>query len=315
MTDKKRLKGITVHRPIVYGSIATMIPVEERIANPDHNMRWTVALRSATSPTPDSDILKQRSIEGDIIGGADDLSHFIKKVSFKLHDSYPNPLRTIDRAPYEINETGWGEFLIYIKIYFVSESGEKPLQFQHGLKLHDWLPDPISIPEHQPWLRSTIPDDDDNDEENESVLKNDYEQPEQLERTSPGDLNSSNQDLSSTTLTTRSDPLSPNSSKLIHSWQYDEIVFTEPNETFYHRLLSNPMTSLPIKNRFPEDLVRQIGPKGECGEFSLEIEEKEFKKLSWAKMKVLIETDRLRGALVRSEKELNEIKRFIQKST
>ncbi|KAI8451093.1 YEATS domain-containing protein 4 [Phakopsora pachyrhizi] len=249
-----------------------MIPVEERIANLDHKMRCTVALRPATSPPPDSDILKQRSIEGDIIGGADNLSHFIKKVSFKIHNSYPNPLWMIDRAPYEINETGWGEFLIYIKMYFVSESGEKPLQ-------------------------------------------KDYNQPEQSERASPGDLNSIktlvNQHQSSTALTTRSNPLSPNSSKLIHSWQYNEIVFTETNETFYHRLLSNPMTSLPIKNQFPKHLVQQIGPKGECGKFSLEIKEKEFKKLSLAKMKVLIETNQLRGALVRSERELNETKRFI----
>ncbi|CAH7674346.1 hypothetical protein BY996DRAFT_6430810 [Phakopsora pachyrhizi] len=192
MTDKKQLKGITVHQPIVYGSVATMIPFEERIADPDHNMRWTVALRSATSPPPDSDILRQRPIEGDIIGGADNLSHFITKVSFKIHNFYPNPLRMIDRGPYEINETGW-----------------------------------------------------------------------------------------------------------------------EPNETFYHRMLSNPMTRLPIKNRFLKHLVQLIGPKVECGKFSLEIKEKEFKKLSLAKMKVLIETNQLRGALVRSKKELNETKRFI----
>ncbi|CAH7683572.1 YEATS domain-containing protein 4 [Phakopsora pachyrhizi] len=265
MTDKKRLKRITVHRPIVYRSLATMIPVEERIANPDHNMRWTVALRSATSPPPDSDILKQRSIEGDIIGGADNLSHFIKKVSFKIQNSYPNPFRMIDRAPYEINETGWGEFLIHIKMYF----------------LHNWFPDPINIPEHQPWLWLTIPDDENNSEKNESVPRKDYHQPEQSERASQGDLNSIktlvNQHQSSTALTTRSNPLSPNSSKLIHLWHDNEI----------------------------------IGPKGECGKFSLEIKEKEFKKLSLAKMKVLIETNQLRGALVRSEKELNETKRFI----
>ncbi|KAI8451010.1 YEATS domain-containing protein 4, partial [Phakopsora pachyrhizi] len=265
-------KGIMVHWPIVYGSVATMIPVEERIANPDHNMRWTVALRSATSPPLDSDILKQRSIEGDIIGGADNLSHFIKKVSFKIHNSYPDPLRLIDRAPYEINETVWGETSTVLTRLEATQL-------------------------------------------NESVPRKDYNQPEQSERASPGDLNSIktlvNQHQSSTALTTRSNPLSPNSSKLIHSWQYNEIVFTEPNETFYHRLLSNPMTSLPIKNQFPKHLVQQIGPKGECGKFSLEIKEKEFKKLSLAKMKVLIETNQLRGALVRSEKELNETKRFI----
>ena len=42
-----------------------------------------------------------------------------KKVVFKLHDSYPNNTRTFTEGPpYEVTETGWGEFEIIIKIYW-----------------------------------------------------------------------------------------------------------------------------------------------------------------------------------------------------
>lgn len=66
-------------------------------------------MRSATSPGPEGheDVVP--------IGGADDLSYFIKKVSFKLHDTYPNSTRSacrpfaelltrvaIDRPPFEV---------------------------------------------------------------------------------------------------------------------------------------------------------------------------------------------------------------------
>lgn len=53
------------------------------LPTPDHTHRWTVAIRSAAS-APDSDI----------VGGADDLSYFIKRVTFKLHDTYANPNRS-----------------------------------------------------------------------------------------------------------------------------------------------------------------------------------------------------------------------------
>lgn len=37
-------------------------------------------------------------------------------------------------------ETGWGEFEIQIKLYFVPESGEKPQTLWHSLKLHPYGP-------------------------------------------------------------------------------------------------------------------------------------------------------------------------------
>lgn len=56
----------------------------------------------------------------------EDMSNYVKKVHFKLHESYANPNRIVTKPPYEITETGWGEFEIVIKIYF-HDSNERPV--------------------------------------------------------------------------------------------------------------------------------------------------------------------------------------------
>ncbi|KAI0322490.1 yeats family protein [Amylostereum chailletii] len=129
MAERVRVKGITIHRPIIYGNTATVLAPEERqtLPHPDHTHRWTVAVRSASSDP-----------ESNIVGGADDIGYFIKRVSFKLHDTYPTPLRNIDKPPFEVTETGWGEFEVQIRITFIAEAGEKALVFYHHLKLHPW---------------------------------------------------------------------------------------------------------------------------------------------------------------------------------
>lgn len=80
------LQGLSIFRPIIYGNTATVLTDKERedLVSPDHTHRWTVAVRSAAS-LPDSDE----------VGGADDLSYFIKRVTFKLHETYPNPSRSV----------------------------------------------------------------------------------------------------------------------------------------------------------------------------------------------------------------------------
>ena len=107
----RRLKGITLSRPFVYGNVAS------KLAKPigDHTHRWTVLLSSPTlQPLP-----------------------FIQKVIFALHDTYPNPKREIKQHPFEVTETGWGEFDIAVTVHFLPEMGEKPVTFYHRLKLHD----------------------------------------------------------------------------------------------------------------------------------------------------------------------------------
>jgi YEATS domain-containing protein 4 len=44
----------------------------------------------------------------------------------------------IESPPFEVEETGWGEFEIAIKFYFVPESTEKPATIWHALKLHPY---------------------------------------------------------------------------------------------------------------------------------------------------------------------------------
>ncbi len=42
--------------------------------------------------------------------------------------------RVVSKPPYEVSESGWGEFEIQIKIYF-NDLTEKPVTIYHGLKL------------------------------------------------------------------------------------------------------------------------------------------------------------------------------------
>ncbi|KAI5787055.1 yeats family-domain-containing protein, partial [Peziza echinospora] len=106
----------------VYGSVATPFRPENRPATlpPDHTHKWTVMVKGAR--------------DGDV-------THFIKKVQFKLHETYANPVRTIESPPFEVSETGWGEFEIQIKIYFIPEANEKPCSLFPFLTLHPYGPD------------------------------------------------------------------------------------------------------------------------------------------------------------------------------
>lgn len=62
------------------------------------------------------------------------MSLYVKKVHFKLHESYANPNRILTKPPYEIMETGWGEFEVVIKLYF-HDPTERPVTLYHILKL------------------------------------------------------------------------------------------------------------------------------------------------------------------------------------
>ncbi|ORX54385.1 yeats-domain-containing protein [Hesseltinella vesiculosa] len=125
MASNKRVKGLIVSRPIYYGNIATPI-TGKKPANPDHTHRWTVMVKGLNN---------------------EDLSYYIRKVVFKLHETYPNPLRSIEQPPFELTETGWGEFEIMIKIHFQPITSEKPVTLYHHLRLHPFEDDL----QGQPW--------------------------------------------------------------------------------------------------------------------------------------------------------------------
>lgn len=104
-------QGLAISRPILVGSTATpLTPADKLSAPPDHTHRWTVAVRSAASaPLPavvarggapdESATIATRLRDSDMdlhraVGGADDLSYMIKRVQFRLHETYAQPTRS-----------------------------------------------------------------------------------------------------------------------------------------------------------------------------------------------------------------------------
>lgn len=118
----KRVKTISLTCPIIYGNTARLIPESEKtpeIIAANHTHTWTVFVRN---PLQDNELLSQ----------------YISKITFKLHATYDQPSRTVESAPFEVTETGWGEFDIQIKITFHDFTLEKPIQFNHRLQLHPY---------------------------------------------------------------------------------------------------------------------------------------------------------------------------------
>lgn len=71
-----------------------------------HSHKWTVYVRGA---------------------GNEDLSVIIKRAVFQLHPSFNNPTRVVESPPFELSESGWGEFEIVISLFFHSDVCDKQL--------------------------------------------------------------------------------------------------------------------------------------------------------------------------------------------
>lgn len=110
----KRLKNVQHVRPIIYGSYSQPLKPDEPRNDPSHTHKWAVFVKGHNG---------------------EDLSSFIKKISFRLHESFQNPERIIEEPPYIVSETGWGEFEINTKIFF-RDPQEKPIQFFFQLHLY-----------------------------------------------------------------------------------------------------------------------------------------------------------------------------------
>ena len=105
----------TIEKPFVYGTAAFWLGKQPTA--PDgtaaHSHRWTVYVRGLDN---------------------DDMSYLIADVTFTLHSSFTSPVRVISIPPYEVTETGWGEFAIAITIHF-NHPGLAPVHLSHLLKL------------------------------------------------------------------------------------------------------------------------------------------------------------------------------------
>eukprot|EP01132_Coremiostelium_polycephalum_P006055 gene6055-7542_t len=122
----KKVKG-TFERSIVVGSISNWLG--KKADGHTHTHRWTAYIRGVNN---------------------EELP-FIKKVVFHLHSSFKNPNRGIEQPPYEIHETGWGEFDLGVTLYFV-DNNEKPIELFHILRLHP----PEGVKTKQPVVSETL---------------------------------------------------------------------------------------------------------------------------------------------------------------
>ncbi|KAJ3054934.1 NuA4 histone H4 acetyltransferase complex and the SWR1 complex subunit [Rhizophlyctis rosea] len=113
MSGNKRMKGVMVVRPFIYGSHSAQVTKRDTPADPSHTHKWTVYVRGLHN---------------------EDISYMIKKVQFKLHDSFASPVRIIESHPFEVTETGWGEFEIEIQITF--HENLKQFTLYHFLALY-----------------------------------------------------------------------------------------------------------------------------------------------------------------------------------
>ncbi|KXS10120.1 yeats-domain-containing protein [Gonapodya prolifera JEL478] len=106
-----RVKNRQVVKPIIYGSYAQ--PLIQKSPQ-GHTHEWIVFVRGADG---------------------ENISHYVKKVVFKLHESFEVPTRAIESDPFEVRESGWGEFEIAIKIHF-ADPAERSVTLYHGLQLY-----------------------------------------------------------------------------------------------------------------------------------------------------------------------------------
>ncbi|CAL9069503.1 unnamed protein product [Musa banksii] len=107
----RRLKDVEISFPIVYGTIAFWLGKK---ASEYNSHKWTVYVRGATN---------------------EDLGVIVKRAVFQLHPSFNNPTRVVESAPFELSESGWGEFEIAIRLFFHSDVCDKQLDLYHQLKL------------------------------------------------------------------------------------------------------------------------------------------------------------------------------------
>lgn len=118
------------NRCLVQGvSVGTVATYLGKKADAMQSHRWTVHVRA--SP------MNQR------------LDWLLFKVVFHLHESFASARRELFAPPYEVTETGWGEFDIKVELHLRPElcpTGEEqqPLVITHALRLY---PDDESAPQ------------------------------------------------------------------------------------------------------------------------------------------------------------------------
>lgn len=119
-SSSKRVKNTRISRPFIIGSEA-----------------WNLTPQNHPDPIPEGHTKGWRVYVKGLEGGPK-VSSWLKKVQFKLHHTYANASRTIEEEPFQVQETGYGEFEVELRLYFDSASGEKAQYRIHRLRLEPY---------------------------------------------------------------------------------------------------------------------------------------------------------------------------------
>ncbi len=119
LEDPDVLPEGALHRTVRFGSIAWSLGKK---ALPTKTHKWVVFVRG-----PQNEPLR-----------------FVSKVEFHLHESFAQSVRTVAAAPFEVHETGWGEFEVKMVVHFVDPQ-EEPVVLIHMLRLHPDMGRPATM--------------------------------------------------------------------------------------------------------------------------------------------------------------------------
>ena len=103
----------------------------------------------------------------------------------------------------------------------------------------------------------------------------------------------------------------------VHSWQYDEIVFNDPFQSFLTILTTHPPTILPKTKRRPVPFhtanpASLEASNGGVPEFTQEMEKEEADRLENARKQIIAEQSKWRQILIDKEKELAQLQRQLE---
>ncbi|KAJ6654469.1 hypothetical protein lerEdw1_006890 [Lerista edwardsae] len=65
-----------------------------------------------------------------------EIQHFVEKVVFRLHQSFPKPKRVCKEPPYKVEESGYAGFIMPIEVYFKNKEEPKRVCFTYDLFLN-----------------------------------------------------------------------------------------------------------------------------------------------------------------------------------
>lgn len=148
----------TAETPIAAGSVASLSQSQDSLAAP--------AFRRMSSAAADPNSVIKKIVFGSYAQPAkksdnvpeghshkwkifvqgyqgEDISHWVSHVIIRLHESFKDARRVIRAPPYEVNETGWGEFDVNIEIH-AKDPKLRAVGFHHHLKL--WTADLLTNP-------------------------------------------------------------------------------------------------------------------------------------------------------------------------